>query len=116
MLEVMSYDFVRTARAKGLANPDILLGHVLRNAFVPVVTVLGLQFGRLLGGSVVVESVFNWPGVGRLILDSIGTRDYAVIQSGLLLLVIVFVLVNLLTDLLCGYIDPRIRLAQRATS
>jgi peptide/nickel transport system permease protein len=114
MLEVLSYDFVRTARSKGLAELHILVGHVMRNALVPVVTVLGLQFGRLLGGSVVVESVFGWPGVGRLLLDSIATRDYAVIQAGLLLLVLVFVTVNLVTDLLCGYIDPRIRLAQRA--
>ncbi len=115
MLEVLSYDFVRTARSKGLADLHILSGHVMRNALVPVVTVLGLQFGRLLGGSVVVESVFGWPGVGRLLLDSIGTRDYAVLQAGLLLLVVVFVSVNLLTDLLCGYIDPRVRLAQRVT-
>jgi ABC-type dipeptide/oligopeptide/nickel transport system permease component len=116
MLEVLSYDFVRTARSKGLAELHILLAHVMRNALVPVVTVLGLQFGRLLGGSVIVESVFGWPGVGRLLLDSIATRDYAVIQAGLLLLVLVFVTVNLITDLLCGYIDPRIRLAQRAAS
>jgi ABC-type dipeptide/oligopeptide/nickel transport system permease component len=116
MLEVLSYDFVRTARSKGLAELRILLAHVMRNALVPVVTVLGLQFGRLLGGSVIVESVFGWPGVGRLLLDSIATRDYAVIQAGLLLLVLVFVTVNLITDLLCGYIDPRIRLAQRAAA
>jgi peptide/nickel transport system permease protein len=114
MLDVLSNDYVRTARAKGLSNSRVLWRHVLRNAMVPVVTVLGLQFGRLLGGSVVVESVFGWPGVGRLMLDSIGTRDYAVIQAGLLLMVLVFLTVNLLTDIACGYIDPRIRLSQRA--
>jgi ABC-type dipeptide/oligopeptide/nickel transport system permease component len=113
MLEVLYEDFVRTARAKGLAGAHVVLRHALRNALIPVVTVLGLQFGRLLGGSVIVESVFGWPGVGRLMLDAIGTRDYVVVQAGLLLLVLVFILVNLLTDLLYGYLDPRIRPTSR---
>jgi peptide/nickel transport system permease protein len=111
MLEVLHEDYVRTARAKGLAGRTIVLRHVLRNALVPVVTLLGLQFGHLLGGAVIVESVFAWPGVGRLILDAIANRDYVVVQAALLLLVLVFVFVNLLIDLLYGLLDPRIRLA-----
>jgi len=114
MLEVLYEDYVRTARAKGLDSRAVILRHALRNALAPVVTVLGLQFGRLLGGAVIVESVFGWPGLGRLLLEGIGTRDYAVVQAGLLLLVLVFVAVNLLTDLAYGYLDPRIRLVSRA--
>ncbi len=112
MLEVMHEDFVRTARAKGLREWAVVRGHVLRNALVPVATVLGIQFGRLLGGAIVVESVFAWPGVGRLVLQSIGARDYATVQGILLLLVLVFVVVNLLTDLAYGLLDPRIRLSR----
>jgi ABC-type dipeptide/oligopeptide/nickel transport system permease component len=110
MLEVLGEEYVRTARAKGLAEKAVVWRHALRNALVPVVTVLGLQFGRLLGGAVITESVFSWPGVGRLIRDSIGNRDYAVVQACLLLLVMLFILVNLLTDILYGVLDPRIRL------
>lgn len=110
MLEVLGEEYVRTARAKGLAGTVVVWRHALRNALVPVVTVLGLQFGRLLGGAVITESVFSWPGVGRLIRDSIGNRDYAVVQACLLLLVMLFILVNLLTDILYGVLDPRIRL------
>jgi peptide/nickel transport system permease protein len=116
MLEVMAEDFVRTARAKGVSGLGIVLRHVLRNALVPVVTVLSLQFGRLLGGSVVIESVFAWPGIGRMVLDAIGNRDYLVVQSALLLLVVVYVVINLLTDLAYGLLDPRIRVGRRATS
>jgi peptide/nickel transport system permease protein len=112
MLEVMHEDFVRTARAKGLREWAVVRSHVLRNALVPVATVLGIQFGRLLGGAIVVESVFAWPGVGRLVLQSIGARDYATVQGILLLLVLVFVVVNLLTDLAYGLLDPRIRLSR----
>ncbi|HLZ23568.1 MAG TPA: ABC transporter permease [Ktedonobacterales bacterium] len=113
MLEVLSDDYVRTARAKGLAEQGVVLGHALRNALVPVVTLLGLQFGRLLGGAVITESVFSWPGLGRLIRDAISNRDYAVVQATLLLLVVTFVVINLLTDVLYGVLDPRIRLAGR---
>lgn len=109
VVEVMHDDFVRTARAKGLAESAVVFRHVLRNALIPVVTVLGMQFGRMLGGAVIIESVFAWPGVGRLMLDAIGRRDYAVIQGGLFLLVTMFVLINLLTDLAYGLLDPRIR-------
>jgi ABC-type dipeptide/oligopeptide/nickel transport system permease component len=111
MLEVLSDDFVRTARAKGVAESGVIWRHALRNALVPVVTVLGLQFGRLLGGAVITESVFSWPGLGRLIRDSIGNRDYAVVQACLLLLVLAFIAINLLTDVLYGVLDPRIRLS-----
>jgi ABC-type dipeptide/oligopeptide/nickel transport system permease component len=112
MLEVMHEDFVRTARAKGLREWLVVQRHVLRNALVPVATVLGIQFGRLLGGAIVVESVFAWPGVGRLILQGIGNRDYTIVQGTLLLLVVTFVVVNLITDLAYGLLDPRIRLSR----
>ena len=88
-----------------------MLRHALRNALVPVVTLLGLQFGRLLGGAVVTESVFSWPGLGRLIRDAISNRDYAVVQATLLLLVVTFIVINWLTDVLYGFLDPRIRYA-----
>jgi peptide/nickel transport system permease protein len=114
MLEVLDEDYVRTARAKGVPHGGIIWGHALRNALVPVVTVLALQFGRLLGGAVITESVFSWPGIGRLMRDSIGNRDYAVVQACLLLLVITFVAINLLTDLAYGLLDPRIRLSGRS--
>lgn len=111
MLEVLGDDYIRTARAKGVGEDGVVWHHALRNALVPVATILGLQFGRLLGGAVITESVFSWPGVGRLIRDSIGNRDYAVVQACLLLLVIVFVAINLLTDITYGVLDPRIRLS-----
>ena len=110
MLEVLGDDYVRTARAKGVSNNGVVWRHALRNALVPVATVLGLQFGRLLGGAVITESVFSWPGIGRLIRDSIGNRDYAVVQACLLLLVALFIVINLLTDITYGVLDPRIRL------
>jgi peptide/nickel transport system permease protein len=112
MLEVMHEDFVRTARSKGLREWFVIQGHVLRNALVPVTTVLGIQFGRLLGGAIVVESVFAWPGLGRLVLQGIGNRDYAIVQGVLLLLVVTFVFVNLIVDLAYGLLDPRIRLSR----
>ncbi len=112
MLEVMHEDYIRTARAKGLGEWLVIRRHVLRNALVPVATVLGIQFGRLLGGAIVVESVFAWPGLGRLILQGIGNRDYAIVQGALLLLVVTFVVVNLMTDLLYGLLDPRIRFSR----
>jgi peptide/nickel transport system permease protein len=110
LLDVLREDYVRTARAKGVSHKWVVWRHAMRNALVPVVTVLGLQFGRLLGGAVITESVFSWPGLGRLIRDSIANRDYAVIQACLLMLVLVFILVNLLTDISYGLLDPRIRL------
>jgi ABC-type dipeptide/oligopeptide/nickel transport system permease component len=114
MLEALYEDYVRTARAKGLTQSRIVVQHVLRNALVPVVTLLSFQLGKLLGGAVITESVFAWPGVGRLLLTSISTRDYAVVQGVLLLLVFVFILINLITDIFYGVIDPRIRVGGRA--
>ena len=109
MLEVLGQDFVRTARAKGATRRDVLVKHALRNALLPVITAVGLQFGALIGGAVLTESVFGWPGVGRLLLDSIFSRDYPVVQGVVLMLATAFVLINLLVDLLYAYVDPRIR-------
>ena len=109
MLEVLNQDFVRTARAKGLPGGSVVVKHALRNAFVPVVTVIGLQFGALLAGAVITETVFTWPGIGRLLVDSIRARDYPVVQGAVLLIAVSFVLVNLIVDLVYGFIDPRIR-------
>jgi peptide/nickel transport system permease protein len=109
MLEVLNQDFVRTARAKGLVGRIVVLKHALRNALVPVVTVVGLQFGQLLAGAVITETVFTWPGIGRLLVDSIRARDYPVVQGAVLMIAVTFVLVNLVVDLIYGFIDPRIR-------
>jgi peptide/nickel transport system permease protein len=114
MLEVLYEDYVRTARAKGLRQMQIVIRHALRNALVPVVTVIALQVGFLLGGAVVIESVFAWPGVGRLILAGLANRDYAVVQGALLTLVFVYIIVNLVTDIGYGFLDPRIRVGARA--
>jgi glutathione transport system permease protein len=109
LVEVIQEDYVRTARAKGLLERVVILRHALRNALIPVVTMMGLQFGFLLGGSIVVESVFNWPGLGRLLVDSVNSRDYPVIQSLVLLFSLEFILINLVVDLLYGLINPTIR-------
>lgn len=109
LLEVFFDDFVRTARAKGLSDTAVVYRHALRNALLPVITILGVQFASLLGGTVIIESVFSWPGVGGLMLDGISNRDYAVVQSGLLLLVLLFIAINLLVDLTYALIDPRLR-------
>jgi glutathione transport system permease protein len=108
-VEVIQEDFVRTARAKGLQERVVIFKHCLRNALIPVVTMMGLQFGFLLGGSIVVETVFNWPGVGRLLVDAVGMRDYPVIQTLVLLFSLEFILINLVVDLLYGFINPTIR-------
>jgi peptide/nickel transport system permease protein len=109
MLEVLNQDYVRTARAKGLWTDKVVLKHALRNALVPVITVIGLQFGALLAGAVITETVFTWPGIGRLLVDSIRARDYPVVQGAVLLIAVSFVVVNLLVDLVYGFVDPRIR-------
>jgi peptide/nickel transport system permease protein len=111
MLDVLNSDHVRTARAKGLPGRRVVLGHALRNALIPVITIVGLQFGFLIGGVVIVEYTFGWPGVGRLILAAINNRDYAIVQAALLFLIVVYLLVNLTVDLLCGVADPRVRLS-----
>ena len=109
MLDVLSEDFVRTARSKGLQEQSVLVRHALRNAMIPLITVMGLQLGSLLGGTVIVEQVFAWPGVGRLAVNAISARDYPVIQAVVFIVSVVFVLVNLAVDLLYGVLDPRIR-------
>ena len=108
-IEVIQEDFVRTARAKGVSEKWVVLKHCLRNALIPVVTMMGLQFGFLLGGSIVVEAVFNWPGLGRLLVDAIDMRDYPVIQTLVLLFSLEFILINLVVDVLYGFINPTIR-------
>jgi peptide/nickel transport system permease protein len=109
MLEVLNRDYIRTARAKGLAERIVTYRHALRNALIPVVTVVGLQFGTLLGGAVIIEQVFSLPGVGRFALEGINLRDYPVVQGAVLLIAAAFILVNLLVDVLYSFIDPRIR-------
>jgi peptide/nickel transport system permease protein len=109
MLDVMGLDYMRTARAKGLPGRLVVVRHALKNALLPVVTVFGLFFGGLLGGAVLTESVFSWPGLGRLLVDSIEVRDYGVVQGVVLFVTLMFALVNLLVDLSYAYLDPRIR-------
>ncbi|EPR5636266.1 glutathione ABC transporter permease GsiC [Salmonella enterica subsp. enterica serovar Anatum] len=108
-VDVLSEDYMRTARAKGVSETWVVLKHGLRNAMIPVVTMLGLQFGFLLGGSIVVEKVFNWPGLGRLLVDSVDMRDYPVIQAEVLLFSLEFILINLVVDVLYAAINPAIR-------
>ena len=111
MLEVLRSDYVRTARAKGLPRRRVVWGHALRNARIPIVTLLGIQLGQLLGGVVVTETVFSWPGIGKLTVDAIFARDYPVVQGAVLLTAVAFVLINLATDLVYTVLDPRVRLS-----
>lgn len=109
MLEVMNSDYIRTAKAKGVHQFFLIYKHALKNAFIPILTVVGLQTGLLLGGAVLTETIFAWPGIGKYLYDAIAVRDYPVIQSGILVIATIFVLVNLIVDLLYSAIDPRIR-------
>jgi len=109
LLEVLNQNYVTTARSKGLSERRVVMRHALRNALIPVVTMAGMQFGWLLGGTVVIESVFAWPGIGRLLVHSIFARDFPVIRGGVLLMAASFSLINLAVDLLYGLLDPRIR-------
>jgi peptide/nickel transport system permease protein len=109
MLEVLRQDYIRTARAKGVTDRRMIYRHALKNAMIPVVSIVGLQFASLLGGAVIVETVFGWPGIGRLAVDAIFNRDIPVIQAVVLVAAVIFVLVNLIVDLLYGWLDPRIR-------
>ncbi len=109
MLEALAEDYVRTARAKGLSERQVVVGHALKNALIPVVTVIGLQLGTLIGGAVITEYVFALPGVGRLVVDAVFARDYPLVQGVVLLIAVGFILSNLLVDLLYGWVDPRIR-------
>ena len=111
MLEELSSDYVRTARAKGLSEAAVLVRHALRNALIPIITILGLQFGTLLAGTIVTETIFSWPGIGRLTLQAISARDYPLLQGCILVIALSYVLVNLLTDFLYAFIDPRVRLS-----
>jgi peptide/nickel transport system permease protein len=108
VIEVLNQDFIRTARAKGLRERSVIVRHALRNAMIPAVTIIGLQFGSLLGGAVVTETVFAWPGVGRLLITAIGQRDFPVVQGAVLILAIIFSLVNLAVDILYAWLNPRI--------
>jgi len=109
MLEELSHDYIRTARAKGLPEHTVVYRHALRNAMIPIVTVLGLQFGALLAGAIVTETIFSWPGIGRLTVQAIGNRDYYLVQGCILTIGLTYVLVNFLTDLLYSTVNPRIR-------
>ena len=109
MLEVLNQDYVRTARAKGLGNRVVLMRHALRNALIPIVTVIGINVGILLGGSAVIETVFVLPGVGQLVVRSLYNRDLPVIQGLILYVAVIYVLVNLLVDVIYTYLDPRLR-------
>jgi peptide/nickel transport system permease protein len=109
MLEVLGSDYIRTARAKGLSRSAVIIKHALRNALIPIITVLGLQTGLLLGGAVLTESIFAWPGVGRLAFDAISNRDMPLINGCMLLFAAVFVIVNTAVDLLYAVANPRIR-------
>lgn len=108
MLEVLNQDYVRTARAKGLREQVVIGKHALKNALIPLVTVAGMQFGFLIGGTVIIETVFAWPGVGRLVVQAIFSRDYPLVQATVLVLAVLFVLINLITDLIYLYLDPQI--------
>lgn len=109
LLEVLNEDYMRTARAKGLKESTVILKHGMRNALLPIITLLGLQLGVLLGGAVITETVFSWPGIGKLTIDSILKRDYPVVQACVLLISVSYVFVNVITDLVYAWVDPRIR-------
>jgi ABC-type dipeptide/oligopeptide/nickel transport system permease component len=109
MLDVLSQDYIRTARAAGIPTRTVVFKFGLRNAAIPLITVIGLEFGVLLGGAVITETIFSWPGVGRLAVDSIFARDYPVVQAVVLVLASIFVLINIAVDVLYTYMDPRIR-------
>ena len=111
MLEVLGQEYMKTARAKGLSPRMVILKHALKNALIPVVTIVGMELGTLLGGAVITETIFAWPGVGRLAVQAIYNRDYPVVQAAVFLLASIFVLVNLVVDILYTYLDPRVKLA-----
>lgn len=109
MLEIIRQDYIRTARAKGLFEKTVVIGHALRNAMIPVVTVIGLQLGSLLGGAVLTETVFAWPGIGNYVIDAILKSDYPAVQGAVMMMAVIFVVVNLIVDLVYGLLDPRIK-------
>jgi ABC-type dipeptide/oligopeptide/nickel transport system permease component len=109
MLEVLGMDYVTTARAKGLAEFRVIMKHAFKNALIPVVTIIGLEFGFLLSGDIVVENIFAWPGVGRLVVNAINQKDFNIVQASVITLAVVFIALNLFIDILYTYLDPRIR-------
>lgn len=109
MIEVLKEDYIRTARAKGLSTRRVVAIHALRNALIPVITVIGLQVGSLLAGAVLTETIFSWPGIGKWLIDSIAQRDYPVVQAGILITACIIILVNLIVDMLYGVVNPRVR-------
>lgn len=109
MLEALQQDYVRTARAKGLSERVVVFRHTLRNALIPVVTIIGLEFGGLMAGAVVTETIFAWPGIGRLVVDAIRTKDFPLVQGTILTFAVVYVFINLIVDLIYAYLDPRLR-------
>ncbi len=115
LLEILTEDFMRTAKAKGLPESLIILRHGLRNALLPIITLLGLQLGALLGGAVITETIFSWPGIGSLVIEAIQRRDYPVVQATVLIISISYVLINFLTDLAYAWADPRIRLEKESS-
>ena len=112
MIDVLDEDYVRTARAKGLSPLRVVVVHTLRNALIPVLTVIGLQVGTLMGGAVLTETIFSWPGIGKWLIDAISRRDYSVVQNGILLVALLVILTNFVVDILYGVVNPRIRHAK----
>lgn len=110
MLEVLGLDYVRTARAKGLAEQSVIYVHALRNSLIPVVTIIGLEFGHLLGGAVIVETIFAWPGIGRLMIQAVYAKDFPLVQASVTIAAVIFVSINFLVDFIYSYLDPRVRL------
>jgi ABC-type dipeptide/oligopeptide/nickel transport system permease component len=113
MLQVLHEDYIRTARAKGQSERKVIIVHALRNALLPIVTIVGLQFGYILGGAVVIETIFAWPGLGLLTIQAIYNRDYPVVQASVLFLTVSFVVINLLVDVSYQFLDPRIHLTHK---
>lgn len=113
MLDVLGQDYVRFARSKGLKERTVIIGHAMKNAMIPVVTVIGSEFGALLGGAVVTETIFSWPGIGRLAMNSINKRDYPMIQGNTLVMCAIFLFINLLVDIICAWLNPKIRLEKQ---
>jgi peptide/nickel transport system permease protein len=109
MLDVMNQDYIRTARAKGASELRVIVHHALKNSALPIVTLIGLQFGALLGGAVVTETIFSWPGMGRLVIQAIGARDYPIVQAAVFLAAVWFIIVNTIVDLAYVYLDPRVK-------
>jgi peptide/nickel transport system permease protein len=111
LLEVLDEDYVRAARAKGLYESKVILKHAMRNALIPVITIVGLQVGVLLSGAIITESIFDWPGLGTLLLEGIHTRNYPLVQGCVLFIAAIYVMVNLITDISYGWADPRVRIS-----